>query len=60
MTGDRARDLVAAGRHRQAFGKRDRRNRVRGDGRARRTLAARRARFVDLYARTDAWFTTGD
>ncbi|WP_310731385.1 FGGY-family carbohydrate kinase, partial [Burkholderia pseudomultivorans] len=25
-----------------------------------RALATRRARFVDLYARTDAWFTTGD
>ncbi|WP_322084359.1 xylulokinase [Burkholderia sp. BCC1972] len=24
-----------------------------------RTLAARHARFIDLYARTDAWFTTG-
>ncbi|NTX32373.1 carbohydrate kinase, partial [Burkholderia pyrrocinia] len=24
-----------------------------------RLLAARHARFVDLYARTDAWFTTG-
>ncbi|WP_254599590.1 FGGY-family carbohydrate kinase, partial [Burkholderia contaminans] len=24
-----------------------------------RSLAARHARFVDLYARTDAWFTTG-
>ncbi|MDS0862084.1 FGGY family carbohydrate kinase [Burkholderia pseudomultivorans] len=25
-----------------------------------RALASRRARFVDLYARTDAWFTMGD
>ena len=24
-----------------------------------RALAARHARFIDLYARTDAWFTTG-
>ncbi|HDR9460373.1 TPA: carbohydrate kinase, partial [Burkholderia multivorans] len=24
-----------------------------------RALAARHARFVDLYARTDAWFATG-
>ncbi|USB84120.1 carbohydrate kinase, partial [Burkholderia cenocepacia] len=24
-----------------------------------RRLAARHARFVDLYVRTDAWFTTG-
>ncbi|MDR8821975.1 hypothetical protein FEQ05_05719 [Burkholderia pseudomultivorans] len=44
MTGDRARDFVASGRHRQAFGERDRRNRIRCDGGARRTFAARRAR----------------
>ena len=43
MTGDRARDFVALARHRQAFGVRDRRDRVRCDDRARRTLAARRA-----------------
>ncbi|MBN3799537.1 carbohydrate kinase, partial [Burkholderia sp. Ac-20392] len=24
-----------------------------------RSLAVRHARFIDLYARTDAWFTTG-
>ena len=43
VAGDRARDFVALARHGQAFRERDRRNGIRRDGRARPTLAARRA-----------------
>lgn len=43
MTRDRARDFVALARHRQAFRVPDRRDGIRCDGGARRTLAARGA-----------------